>query len=503
MKKILPILVIGIFILSSFGAVAVRNELKLTKFEFNENEQNTEGSKGTHNAFGEYGTATWCGYCKYAHGALKELYSEGYSDFYYVSLVDDKNTEAAWRIDQYNIYGFPTVWWDGGYKVNVGAGSVPAAKSAYKSSITSSVSRDVEDVDIDLSATWLGNTQISVSVTVDNNEATTYGGYIRVYITDIASSENWRDTAGNLYTFAFLDYAFNESLSISAGGSWSDSMTWNGGANGYSSVTEDNLMIFAVVFNDEWHQGYSYPPNQRPFDAYYVDESVEYRVGSNRAPNAPSSPNPYDGKTDVDIYSELSWKGEDPDWFDTLTYDIYFGTTNPPPLVQSDAEDTTYNPGILDYETTYYWKIVTNDPLGEYTEGSVWEFTTESNQPPSSPEITGPSTGVPGQEYSYTFISNDSDDFDVYYYIDWGDGNIEEWAGPYNSGQTARFNHIWEEKSTYNIKAKAKDTLDAESSWSYFEIEIPRYRYTQNHFIFQIFEQFPNTFKFLRQMFGF
>jgi hypothetical protein len=502
MKKLIPILIVGLFVLSSFGAVAIRNELKLNKYELNENEKIIDGSKATHNAFGEYGTATTCGYCKYAHGALKELYKEGQYDFYYVSLICNKNSKAANRASEYNLYGYPTVWWDGGYKVNVGAGSVPAAKSAYKSSINSCVNRDIEDIDIDLSATWLGSTQISVDITVTNNEGTTYGGHIRVYITDIASSEGWRDTGGNLYTFAFLDWAFNEPVSISAGGSWSDSMTWDGSSNGYSSVTEDNLMIIAAVFNDEWHQGYSYPPNNYPFDAYYVDESAGYRVGDNRAPNAPSNPNPYDGKTDVDINSELSWKGGDPDWFDTIAYDIYFGTTNPPPLVESDSEDTSYVPGTLDYEITYYWKIVSNDPYGEYSEGSVWEFTTEENQPPSNPEIIGNSKGIPGQEYTYMFISTDSDDYDVYYYIDWGDGNIDEWVGPYGSGKTARISHTWEEKSTFTIRAKAKDTFGVESGWSQFEIEIPRTRNTQNLILINLLERFPNAFPILRQLLG-
>ena len=208
MKRVIPV-IIGAIILVSISATAIPTQNTVII-----NPEPLNKATYTHTILGEYGTATWCGYCKYAHGALKNIYAGVWHPFYYVSLVDDKNSEAEWRIDQYNIYGFPTVWWDGGYKVNVGAGSVPSAKSAYKSSITSCVNRDVEDVDIDLSATWLGSTQISVSITVDNNEATTYGGYIRVYITDIASSEGWRDTAGDLYTFAFLDYAFNESLSI-------------------------------------------------------------------------------------------------------------------------------------------------------------------------------------------------------------------------------------------------------------------------------------------------
>jgi hypothetical protein len=504
MRKIIPIIIIGIFFLSSFGAVAIRNEVEVDKSTLTVDDQEVIGNiDDTHTAFGEYGTATWCGYCKYAHGALKELYTEGQFDFYYVSLVCDKNQDAYWRaVEQFNLAGYPTVWWDGGYKVNVGAGSVPSAKSAYKSSINSCLNRDVYDIDIDLSVTWIGSTVINVDVTVDNNEASTYNGYIRVYITEIESSMGWLDTSGKKYTFAFLDYAFNESLTISAGGSWTDSMTWNGASNGFPTVTEGNLMVIAAVSNDEVHQGYSYPPNQNPFDAYYVDETAGYRLGSNRPPNTPSLPNPYDGKTNVDVNSELSWKGEDPDWFDLLTYDIYFGTTNPPPLVEEGSLGTTYLPGTMDYETTYYWKIVVNDPYGEYAEGPVWEFTTEANLPPTNPDINGPSTGIPDIEYSFLFISNDSDDSDVYLYVDWGDDTFEDWSGPYNSGKTIILAHSWEEKTTYTIKAKAKDVFDAESGWSEFQIEIPRARNTNNLFIYHLLERFPNAFPILRQILG-
>jgi thiol-disulfide isomerase/thioredoxin len=109
MKKIIPIIIVGIFVLSGFGAVALdSDDLVIEKKDGIERDQ-------THTVFAEYGTATWCGYCKYAHGALKEIDSEGNYDFFYVSLVDDKNPTAASRNDEYNIYGFPTVWFDGGY----------------------------------------------------------------------------------------------------------------------------------------------------------------------------------------------------------------------------------------------------------------------------------------------------------------------------------------------------------------------------------------------------
>lgn len=293
MKKILPLAIVAFLVISGLGAVATNNDLeKLDLVTINYKNIGNEGRDFTHTVFAEYGTATWCGYCKYAHGALKNIYAAGTYPFYYVSLVDDKNSIAAARNDQYNIYGFPTVWFDGGYKVNVGAGSIPAAQAAYESSINACGIRPVEDIDISLTVTWLGGTEMQISAQVDNNEAATYGGHIRVYITEIESSMGWYDTAGQLYTFPLLDYAFNEPVSISAGGSWQDSTTWDGTSHGFPSITEDNIMVIAAVFNDEWHQGYSYPPSSNPFNAYYVDDAVGTTPGGGGgSPNTPSTPN--------------------------------------------------------------------------------------------------------------------------------------------------------------------------------------------------------------------
>jgi hypothetical protein len=292
MKKFLPIITIGFLILSGIGAAALTSDVNEFDSEPVDLKNTNSGSRdSTHTVFGTYGTATWCGYCKYAHGALKELYAEGALDFFYVSLVCDMNTIAySHASNDYNLYGYPTLWWDGGYKVDVGAGSIPAAKSTYTSSINQAGARPVEDIDIDLSVAWLGGTEMKIDASVTNNEGATYGGHVRVFITEIVSSMGWYDTAGQLYTFTFLDFAFNEPLSLSAGGSWSDSMNWDGSSHGYSSITEDNIMVIAVVYNDEWHQGYSYPPSSNPFDAYYVDECVGVVPGGGGTGDPPETP---------------------------------------------------------------------------------------------------------------------------------------------------------------------------------------------------------------------
>jgi hypothetical protein len=176
------------------------------------------------------------------------------------------------------------------------------------------------------------------------------------------------------------------------------------------------------VFNSEWHQGYSYPPNQNPFDAYWVDDAVGVRVGDNTPPYTPNSPNPANGSTNVDIHKQLSWAGGDANPFDAVSYDVYFGTTSPPPKVSSNQSGTSYNPGTLNLLTTYYWRIVSWDNQGATATGPIWQFTTRPNHAPNTPSNPTPKNGttnVPiNQQLSWTGGDQDSGDtvtYDVYF----------------------------------------------------------------------------------------
>ncbi|MHC4882648.1 MAG: hypothetical protein ACYTCV_08625 [Planctomycetota bacterium] len=63
------------------------------------------------------------------------------------------------------------------------------------------------------------------------------------------------------------------------------------------------------------------------------------------------------------------------------TYDVCLGTeTNQMALVGSDLEEPSFNPCILDYETTYYWQVIAKNDCGQ-TAGPIWSFTTQSCQP--------------------------------------------------------------------------------------------------------------------------
>jgi hypothetical protein len=95
-----------------------------------------------------------------------------------------------------------------------------------------------------------------------------------------------------------------------------------------------------------------------------------------------------------------------------------------------------------------------------------------NNQQPLAPEITGLSSGKPGEEYTINFVTTDPNGDDIFYYVDWGDGETEDWDGPYSSGQGSSASHTWTEQKIYTIKVKAKDTNEAEGPWGVHQINI-------------------------------
>ncbi len=185
-------------------------------------------------------------------------------------------------------------------------------------------------------------------------------------------------------------------------------------------------------------------------------------------PYPPSDPNPPNESINVSVNTDLSWTGGDPDG-DPVVYDIYLGTDPNPPKVASSQSHTTYDPGRLKHNTTYYWRIVAFDIYGYSTNGSTWIFQTEisTNSPPDKPSRpSGPTAGEVGVTYIYSSSTEDIDGDEVHYLFDWGDGTNSGWLGPYNSGEIADAPHQWSAEGNYSIKVKAKDIYDAESEWS-------------------------------------
>ena len=127
-------------------------------------------------------------------------------------------------------------------------------------------------------------------------------------------------------------------------------------------------------------------------DAFGLEASSPTWTFTTRVANTPPLPpgNPVPASTAIDIAlsATLSWQAADID-LDPLTYDVYFGTTASPPLVEANLSTATFAPGPLVYSTTYYWRIVARDDDAAETSGPTWTFTTRpvnfAPNPPSNP----------------------------------------------------------------------------------------------------------------------
>ncbi|WP_291286472.1 hypothetical protein [Flavobacterium sp.] len=72
----------------------------------------------------------------------------------------------------------------------------------------------------------------------------------------------------------------------------------------------------------------------------------------------------------------LKWSATDVDSNDVLTYDVYFGTTNPPTAKVAENTSSTSFDVTLTTSKEYFWKVVVKDNKGGETIGQIWKFKT-------------------------------------------------------------------------------------------------------------------------------
>jgi len=115
------------------------------------------------------------------------------------------------------------------------------------------------------------------------------------------------------------------------------------------------------------------------------------------------------------------------------------------------------------------------------------------NQPPETPDISGPTMGKPDVELEYKICSTDPDGNDIIYCFDWGDESGQICIGPFPSGEEVTITHSWIENGTYTITVKASDTLGDESGLATLKVRISTSRsYSHSK------DLFFNLFNFLR-----
>jgi len=102
-------------------------------------------------------------------------------------------------------------------------------------------------------------------------------------------------------------------------------------------------------------------------------------------PGRASGPSPSHSATNVSRTAQLNWNAG----FGAVTHKIYFGTSSSP-VFRTSQSGTSFDPGELEYATTYYWRIDEVNNVGTTT-GYTWNFTTISDIPeiasgPSPPD---------------------------------------------------------------------------------------------------------------------
>jgi hypothetical protein len=110
------------------------------------------------------------------------------------------------------------------------------------------------------------------------------------------------------------------------------------------------------------------------------------------APAAPTLVSPANAATGVATNTSLNWNSAS----GATSYDVYFGSTNPPPLV-TNTTNLTYAPAISN-GITYYWRIAAKNSGGTTTSSTYTFSTAAAPTGPGVPPLVYPSnvgTGVP------------------------------------------------------------------------------------------------------------
>jgi uncharacterized delta-60 repeat protein len=203
---------------------------------------------------------------------------------------------------------------------------------------------------------------------------------------------------------------------------------------------------------------------------------------NNNKPGIPENPNPSNQETKVIINPELNWTCLETDICDSTNYDVYFDTNNPPTnLVSEKQSEKKFLPGPLEYNTKYYWKVISWDSFDESSEGNIWEFTTKTIEEniapdkPSEPQPENNSADIDTNPYLSVYVyDEDLDELTVQFFNATDNSLIDTIVGQSDSRAEIQWNglnndatHYWyvvvndsniETKSDiWNFKTKAKN----------------------------------------------
>lgn len=145
-------------------------------------------------------------------------------------------------------------------------------------------------------------------------------------------------------------------------------------SNLQSHITSDTEANFTLMPSTAYYWRVRAKDNRNNLSDYSTVRAfyTEGEGSSNHLPFATTLISP-ELSTEIDAGTAvLEWSAGDVDE-DPLTYDIYFGTTNPPTLLVENTSSDSHSVNVS-AATTYYWKIVVKDDQGGAAVGQIWSF---------------------------------------------------------------------------------------------------------------------------------
>lgn len=135
---------------------------------------------------------------------------------------------------------------------------------------------------------------------------------------------------------------------------------------GFSSALNSGIYHYSNTVN----ANPAAPPNAVNTNAFLSELQI---VFANTEPPDPAiTPYPANLATNTNVRSILTWEAgaNEP-----TSYDVYFGTSSPPPFIGNQTTKS-YNPGLMDCETPYYWQVIPKNVFGDASNCPIWSFTT-------------------------------------------------------------------------------------------------------------------------------
>jgi probable HAF family extracellular repeat protein len=156
---------------------------------------------------------------------------------------------------------------------------------------------------------------------------------------------------------------------------------------------------------------YVFTPTSRSYNCINTSQINQNYVGNYQPPcpppGQPGIPSPADLSTNISVSPTLAWSATT----GTDAYDVYFGLTNPPPLVGTTTGNM-FNLTGLAYGTTYYWRITARNNCGNASPSTLWRFTTQTDSAGLPLDFTILLNGNPFVDLAWGWRAGATDNFD-------------------------------------------------------------------------------------------